>query len=1351
MRNTAKTWWTIFQLYLLTSSYVFSQQIQQVFSKLSVENGLSSATVTSIVKDDHGYLWVGTKDGLNRYDGYEFKIYRNDASDLHSLMRNWILYVYQDSHGKIWVSTFGGGLHYYDRKKDNFIRVYRYNNPTINKIIEDDQGRIWFAGNALICYDFNKDRWSDYSGQLPGVYHNGINGIARENESELWISTRDCFYRLNFINGRFKKFTHDPENPNSLGSKYLNTMLRDSKGNLWIATRGAGLDKYEIDSGTFTHFQGIKDPNDGPLVNTIRTLCMDGDFLWIGTENGGLSKLETQTGKFIHYYQDKSYSRGISDNSIWTIYKDDEDRLWIGTFSFGLCAIDPYQNKFSTIKLPMENTVVNAILKDKRKRLWVGTEGGIIRIEGKFVKHYLNEPNVRSKMGIPVLNIFEDRAGKIWVGTWNEGIYQYSEQHDKFISFAKEGPGKHDLSNSNNYSIIQSSHEKDILIASYNGLNIIPENYREQGIIKLTDSIDNYIRVLFEDSKGNVWVGSHREMRLYNNSKNNLIPIFYNNLGGHISLHASIACIFEDSKGKLWIGTDAGLYGVESFTITGHYTIKDGLANHDIRGIQQDKEGNLWLSTNTGITMFNPETGAVRNYDATDGIFSNGFKENSSFKDSDGIIYFGGSDGMILLDPDKVVDNPYAPKVVLKDLKIFNRSVEIDGPDSILSQHISETKEVTLDYDASMITIDFVALNFSVSDKNQYAYQLKGFDDDWNNVGKMRSATYTNLSPGSYVFYIKASNNDGVWSVPYQAMVIHVQPPWWNTSWAHAAYLIAILLLLYFFRKVILMRAHFAHDIKIERVKLENVEKLSKAKLDFFTNISHEFRTPLTIIIGLIENITSSSTVDRTVTGKLHAANTNAARLLRLVNELLDFRKAESGNMKLRVTECNIVQFVREIKLSFEPLAEQKQISFSFHATADVIQAWIDPEQFEKVLFNLLSNAFKNTPVSGSISIFIGSTANKVTISVQDNGKGIKPEFIASIFQTFFSVDTGQRSPGTGIGLALTKSIVELHHGKIEVESIQNELTRFNLTLLAGNKHFGQMEVHPYPEKIDKLLPSYPNNTPEDEQWKIEENDQDNGEKKLLIVDDNEEVRKLLATIFGKQYMILQADDGVSGWEVANTEIPDLVISDVMMPNKDGIALCRDLKSNMNTCHIPVILLTARTSFGYHLESLETGADDYITKPFNSKLLLLKVRNLIQLSQRSQKFFNDHAVLQVEPHDILVTSRDQLFLEKTLKSVEDNMGNVEYGVEDLCKDVGMSKTTLFRKLKAVTGQAPNEFIRILRLKRAAQLLARHELTVSEIAYIVGFNDVKYFRQCFKKFFNLSPTEFSNRKEVENEH
>lgn len=1321
---------------------VFSQVTQQVFSKLSVEDGLSSATVTSIAKDNRGYMWFGTKDGLNRYDGYEFRIYRNKPGNVHSLVRNWILSVFEDSNGTIWASTFGGGLHYYDRNKDHFIRTHFPGNTTINKMIEDTQRRVWFAGNALLCYDLEKGSWVDYSSNLPGIFNKAINGIAQEKENEFWISTDVCIYKWNLEEKSLQKLLHDPPNENALGSKHINTILRDNKDNLWIATAGAGLARYHVPSGSFKHYSGFKDERSGPLVNVVRTLCLDGNFLWVGTENGGLSKLDTRTDNFVHYYREKNYLKGLSDNSIWSLYKDKEGRLWIGTFSFGICTIDPYQNKFSTLKLPFENTVVNSILKDSKKRLWLGTEGGVMRMEGDTFKHYLNKANEKSKIGIPILNIYEDSAGKIWVGTWNEGVYQYDEQNDTFILIAAEGAGKYHLSNGNNYSIIQSPREKDILIASYNGLNIMTENFRQEGFIKLIDSIGNYIRVLFEDSNGNIWVGSHTEMRLYNSSKRSLMPIFYNIKDESKNLHAAIACIYEDTKRRLWVGTDAGLYVIESFAITNHYTMNDGLANQDIRGIEQDINGNIWCSTNTGISMIDPETKAIRNYDATDGIFSNGFKGNSSFKDQDNLIYFGGSDGVVLFDPSTITDNPYPPRVVLSDLKIFNKPVEIDALDSILDRHISETKEVVLNYNANMITIDFVGLNFSASNKNHYAYQLKGFDEEWNYVGKTRSATYTNLAPGSYVLYVKSSNNDGVWSKPAQGITLRVLPPWWNTPGAYFFYAILFLTLLYFFRKLILMRAHFVNDIKMERVKLENVEKLNQTKLNFFTNISHEFRTPLTIIMGLIENMDSSPTIDHIIKSKLHAANVNASRLLRLVNELLDFRKAETGNMKLKVAECNIVAFTREVKLSFEPLAEEKKISFSFHAPTDNINVWIDIEQFEKVLYNLLSNAFKNTPAEGKISMFIRNNIDTVVVTVQDNGKGIKPEFINSIFETFFSVDGDQRARGSGIGLALTKSIVELHHGRIEVESIQNTLTRFNIILLCGKDHFKPHQITEAGSPVDNLV------TVEGESVLFPEPLNELHEifdKKLLIVEDNDEVRFLLSSIFGKHYQILQAVDGVSGWDIAVREIPDLVISDVMMPNKDGIALCKDLKSNIATSHIPVILLTARASLVYQLEGFETGADDYVTKPFNSSLLLLKVRNLIRLRENVQKAFSDLNVLRVEPTDVTVNSRDQLFIEKVLGSVESNMANVEYGVEDLCLDVGMSKTTLFRKLKAVTGQSANEFIKTIRLKRAAQLLPQHELAISEIAYMVGFNDPKYFRVCFKKLFKVCPSEYSHRE------
>lgn len=1344
----------------ILSQACHAQNNNEVFSKLSVEQGLSSVTVTSILKDSRGYLWAGTEDGLNRYNGYEFKIYRNNPSDSVSLLRNRILSLYEDSNNTLWVSFGGGGLQYYDRKLDAFKRVPGCDTTIIKSIKEDGQKRLWIAGTAVRSLDLKTNKWKDHSHLFPEKEQ--IVAIEQARTDEYWVTSEQSLYKWNAVTGQVKAYRHDPNDENSLSCNSIYTSLMDGKGNLWIATRGGGLDKYEAATNSFLHFRQSERKENGPLVNVIRSLCLDGDYLWLGTENGGLSRLNTTTNKFTHYTSDKNFPRGLNDNSIWSLYKDEAGSLWIGTFSFGICVIDPYKDKFSTLRIPLKNNIVNGIFEDSRKRLWLGTEGGVVLVENDDVSYYLSEPTKKSQNGIPVLTIFEDLQSRIWIGTWSDGVFFFNEEKRRFEQFATVGASKQDLSNEHVYTIHQDSRDQSLLIGSFLGLNVLADPDKKD-IFKVIDSTKsiiaphNNLKTILEDRQSDIWVGTCNGLKLYSREKRELVSLFSEGDKSKNDLQSIVFCLFEDSNGNLWAGAESGLYQIQSTSQFKRYTVADGLSNHSIMAILEDDKGQLWLSTGNGLSVFKPESQTFRNYDASDGLFVNGFKANSRLKGEDGMFYFGGSDGVISFDPSRIEDNPNPPMIALEGIRIYNAPLKINGEDSILRQHISETKEITLSYDANIISIDFVALNFSASNKNQYAYRLKGFDQNWNYVGSSRSATYTNLDPGHYVFEVKAANNDGAWSKEPAQLAIFIQPPWWKTPLAYAVYVIAVLGLFYLFRKLVLMREQYINDIKLERIRSENIERLNQAKLQFFTNISHEFRTPLTLILGPLQNLLDSTAIDEAVHSKLLTVKLNVNRLHRLVNQLLDFRKAESGNMKIVAMEADMVSFIREIKLSFNHLAEEMNINFQFRHPDREMMAWFDHDQLEKVIFNLLSNAFKNTGDGGKIAIDLSEDKEHIRIVVEDTGKGIKASHLGNIFQAFFSYEKGRLPTGTGIGLALSKSLVELHHGSIVAESEEGQYSKFTITLLRGNSHFKLTEIAPsFLEcdgsfKLNEVLFGSMGRPRTGEarsgdlcgdlssDWKAHT---------VLVVDDNKEVGAFLASILQPEYNVRLASDGKEALKMTEKYMPDLILSDVMMPEMDGIRLCRQLKENSKTSNIPLIFLTARTSSGYQLEGLEHGASDYITKPFDSRVLLLKIKNALHASKQGVPAFPENKYADIEPSHVKLSTKDELFIQAALKSIEGNMENTEYSVNDLCMDVGMSKATLFRKLKALTGKSANEFIRTIRLKRAAQLFSQNGFSVSEVAYKVGFNDPKYFRICFKKLFKVSPSQYAEREKTE---
>ena len=723
------------------------------------------------------------------------------------------------------------------------------------------------------------------------------------------------------------------------------------------------------------------------------------------------------------------------------------------------------------------------------------------------------------------------------------------------------------------------------------------------------------------------------------------------------------------------------------------------------------------------------------------------------FADDAGNLFFGGADGLNVIDHGSISKNPFEPKVVLKDFRIFNEPVRVNEPHHgkvILKKTLDQTQQIRLKYYENSFSFELVALHFAAPQKNNFAYKLDGFDRGWRyTAANQRYINYTNLRDGDYVLKVKASNNDGVWGAEKELRIL-IAPPWWRTVWAIGLYALIIILILYAFRRLILMRANFINNLKLERLEKQNLERLNRAKLQFFTNISHEFRTPLTLIAGPLQHILDSGEANRFMRDQLVIINQNTQRLLRLVGQLLDFRKADGRNLDLKVAEGNLVKFLKEIQLSFLGLANSHQVDLKFQASSNVIKVWYDRDQLEKVFFNLLSNAFKHTPKGGIVSIGLVEYENRVDVLIEDSGSGIRPENFENVFKRFFSQD--EEHHGIGIGLALAKSLVDLHYGEIRVESEEGRFTRFIVSLKLGNAHFNQSEIiHDF--KDSEAIATYPDipvfseTEPEEDNKTFTASDLENWPK-LLVVEDNADVRTYVKSIFKGQYVILEAEDGQSGLELALEEMPDLVISDVMMPVMDGIAFCKALKEDVKTSHIPVILLTARTSLIFKVEGLESGADDYVTKPFNPQFLKLKVRNIIKSRESLKKEFRDSEVLKIEPKRVTLTSKDEQFIQAALESVESNMSNSEYTVEDLWRDTGMSRMQLYRKLKALTGQSANEFIRTIRLKRAAQLIEQNELTIAEVTYEVGFSDLPYFRSCFKKQFGVNPSAFGKKVDKE---
>jgi signal transduction histidine kinase/DNA-binding response OmpR family regulator len=876
----------------------------------------------------------------------------------------------------------------------------------------------------------------------------------------------------------------------------------------------------------------------------------------------------------------------------------------------------------------------------------------------------------------------------------------------------------------------------------------------------------NIILSITEDNSGYLWFATGYGLNKYEKGKN-LFTSYVHDPNNPKSLSDnSVRSIYEDKKGTLWICTQGG--GLNKFNRESgefiHFRKKDGLPSDIAFDILEDEHNNLWISTSNGLTKFNSSKGLFRNYDTKDGLPSNEFSYRAKFKGSDGIIYFGTKKGLVAFHPDSIKDNPHIPPIVVTNFLLFNKSVPI-GLDTtsdrmILEKSIINTKELELTYEDYIFSFEFAALDFHAPEKNKYAYMMEGFEKSWTYTdSKKRFATYTNLDPGEYTFRVIGSNNDGVWNEEGASIKLIITPPWWKTWWAYTFYILLGLSLLYSLRRYELNRTRYKHGLELKEVEAEKLRETDRMKSHFFANISHEFRTPLTLILGPADNIKSNSSTED-IQKQTGLIKRNANRLLNLVNQLLDLSKLEAGKLKVHASKGNIVSFVKGVAMSFESIAEKMDIQLRIKSSGDEVEMYFDKEMMIKILSNLLSNSFKFTHESGEITVNIKTTENdSLEIKIRDTGIGIASEELPKLFDRFYQVDAShtRKYEGTGIGLALTKELVELHHGSIKVESKkeedeQNGWTEFIIELPLGKEHFAEDELVEEVISDSNLLPESKEYNPLDHS-ELEQSlsnlihpeafqlAPDEERMIILLVEDNSDVRDFIKDSLGNEFVVEEAFNGEHGVKKAENIIPDLIISDIMMPKMDGNELTRILKNDEKTSHIPIILLTAKSEQESKLEGLETGADDYLTKPFDTKELMIRIKNLINVRRKLQERYSrgDFIPAKKEPGKKL-SYLDEQFMNKVMEVIEKHLSEEEFSIEQFGKEAGMSRVQLHRKLKALSGKSASTFLRSVRLSKAKKMIEEQKGNISEIAYSVGFSSPQYFTRCFKKEFGYPPSE-----------
>ncbi|WP_378187019.1 two-component regulator propeller domain-containing protein [Aquimarina sp. W85] len=1330
---------------------IFSQEYNfQNFIHLSVSEGLSQSTVVAIEQDQLGQMWIGTRDGLNKYDGEEITVYRNIPTDSTSLSNNDILSIKEDKEGFIWIGTHNG-LNRFDPRTETFKRflyssakntISHYSIRTI-KLISDQS--VWFAtSNGLYVYDQKKDKLIGYRKNdinPSGLLNNFIVEIFQDMDETVWIGTSTGIYKAtnnDIYDLKFESFTSSP-------SLFVQTINNNDEEHLYIGTKHNGLLVFDKKKKTFTTSNDLHNKTIPSL--DIRRLEYDtDDNLWIGTYRGLYIKKKDHEIIKIHHQSGNPES--LSKNSIKEIFIDTNGSVWIGTYYGGLNIWDIDNNNFYNLYRTKGNEayqlgVVSSLVEDEKGTLYIGTEGNGVTVfynNGK-TNHEQTEALNAKLAGTNVKSLLLD-GQKLWIGTLKNGIQCYNTATQSFdLSTSKILNTL--LANIGVYSI--SKIDTNLIIGTF-GKGVIMYNtvsQKSKQIAHLSSNnkslSNNRVRCVFTDSNHNLWIGTDKGL---NKIENNQITADYPNLQRFLFDHNSaygqnIICIYQDSNDQILIGTkERGILKLNNGVFE---QVNLNLPNTVITtaySIVEDDQNKLWISSNLGMVHYDPTTEISAIYNQTEGFLGNEFINNSYLKGSNHKLYFGSVKGVSFFNPLELKNNEYKSTVILTGLKINGKN---------LDKSISFMDNIELGYNESSFSLNFAIPKFINTTNNQYAYRLVGLNDNWK-FTKNNEVSYTIQKPGTYTFEVKDANNNELQNGNPTTLTITIKAAPWKTPLAYLIYFLITSLILYQIFANLKAKIVLKGKLKSEQIAKSKQEEINRSKLDFFTNISHDFRTPLTLILAPIQQLIENYSGSKEAYKKLLIIERNASQLLKLTNQLLDFRTFENEHYKLQAKRENIVPFLKEVYDSFKEYASLGNYFYTFENDLDKIDVFYDHNKLEKVFFNIISNAFKYTPRRGKIKVKVFQKDNNAIVEISDNGRGIDPEFINKIFERYYETASKVEyqkhfNQGSGIGLYIAKKVIALHKGEIFAESIQGNGTKFTVVLKLDKTHLKDCDIV-QKNPINNDFFSYKNQIDKYEYFeRTEFNSLQNYENKptVLIVEDNDEFRDFIAEFLKKIYDVVQATNGKEGLKKVLRIKPDLIISDVIMPIMDGTVLCEKLKNDTRTSHIPFILLTSKSSLLYKFEGLESGADAYIEKPFDLKEFLLVIQNLIRTSQHLKQKEND---MKIESNKVL--SLDEKSLERAIRIVEKNVNNTNFDIPHFCSELGVSRTMLFTKIKEWTNLTPKEFINSIRMKKASQFLELGEHSVSEVGYKVGFKDPKYFSKAFKKYYNKTPSQYTDQ-------
>ena len=1313
------------------------------FRHYRAEDGLTFNTIRCIIQDRRGFIWLGTEDGLNRFDGYAFKGFHSDKNKINSLGSNYISSLLEDSKGNIWIGT-DEGVFIFNPTTDKFSHFQNKVrgvsiSSTVNNIVEDKSGNLWFAtyGQGIFRYNLSTGvleqyRWINNSKSSPN--YDFINYIYVDRNNQVWATPKTPRNPLIAFDRKKNCFClfDLKKNGQAQTDFSIYKIFEDSQHQLWLGTWNKGICK--LDKKTKNVTQYLTPEKTGGILHIHEISEYGRNLLLIGSDDG-LSLFNTKTLNHHLFTSSEIDPSALSDKFIYPIFKDHEGGLWVGTYFGGVNYVSPNSGLFerythSRYVNSVNGNIIGRFTEDKKGNIWIASDdGGLNELNpetGRF-SAYIPRPG---KNGISYHNVhalcWDD--DKLWIGTYSGGLNVLNTKTGQFKLYNSVEADPTTLDGGSIYAIYKDRSNR-MWVTSMSGVNL----YNRQA--------DNFIRVKYfnattiaitEDAKGFLWFATQGKGLFKFNPKDKRWTNYTSKQNSRQSLPSNqLNCLLADHKGRLWFGSSSGLCRYD-YSNDRFIPITLNAPSNSICSIIEDQDM-LWITTAKGLVRYDTRNGSCQVFTRSDGLLSDQFIANSGFKSSAGKIYIGTASGFNAFCPKNLVANKYVPKVAITNLEIFNKEVEV-GPKSALTQSIGFVKQIDLSYKQNVFSLSYVALSYTTPEKNMYAYKLEGFDKDWNYVNRQHKATYTNLPAGEYVFRVKASNNDGLWNEQGASIKVVIHPPFWLTIWFKFIYAGLLIAGLIFLQKNTRRRAEHRHNEEIKELNQQKEKEVYDAKIQFFTMIAHEIRTPVSLIIGPLEKIMATvSTFPDYVRNDLNIINRNSQRLLHLVNQLLDFRKAEQGALVLNFSKQNIYQLLSYTYERFRPIIEQNNIEFTLECPDKTFEAVIDLEAITKVISNLLTNAMKFTDNKIMLTCRVHARLQSFEIRVMDNGDGISDSEKAKIFTPFYQIPSGTVQ-GTGIGLSLVKSIVDAHHGIVTVIDTPNKGATFSITLPFDNEEKLSCHVDSkptpsvFPSPIE-LLTEMPDQLP----------DAKTDKPILLIVEDNVDMRRFLCDNFISDYQVVSASDGLEGLELLKKHEVNLIISDLMMPRMDGLEFCKAVRSNMLLSHIPFVLLTAKTDLDAKIDGLNLGADSYIEKPFSINHLKAQISNLIETRTLLRKKYSEMPFVSITT--IAGNSADELFLTKVNEIIERNIANEDFSIDLLAEELCISRSGLFVKIKTLADITPNELIQLIRLKKAAEYIMQKEHRINEIAYMVGFNNPSYFSKCFQKQFGVRPMDF----------